>query len=434
MSLKRQLAQHAPRNGHVPSRNPTDEERKNWNPTDGGIPREQRGPELSLICMADVVPTKVEWLWPSRIAMGKLTTFAGPPGVGKTFVSCADIPARVTIGAAWPDDSETPATEGEVIVFSAEDGLADTLRPRLDAAGADVSKVFVVRCAESTDLATGKPIELAVRLDRDIAALDNMLTAKPGARLLVFDPISEYLGNVDSHKNAEVRRVLVPLALLAERHNVAVVAVTHFNKGAAGPAIYRGMGSLAFVALARSAWAFVADTENKDRVLFLPLKSNLAKQPPGLAYSIVDGRVVWEADAVNVTADEAMNASPKQASPDKLDEAMDWLRERLSGGCVESQQLTQDAEAAGISFRTYQRAKGKLGCRSVKSRLEFGGKWFVSMPDSSQSTQTTDEECQPPNTLIGIVGTVGTVGTLEGRQGRQGRQDVQGDLPPGRDF
>ncbi len=232
--------------------------------------------------LADVEPQAVEWLWPGRVAIGKLTLLAGDPGLGKSFVTL-DMASRVSRGAAWPDDSSASQPAGGVVLISAEDDLADTIRPRLDVHHADVSKIVALEAVTFSD-ALGN-VRREVDLTTDLGHIECAIDAAGDCRLVVIDPVSAFLGGTDSHKNAEVRSVLARLSDLAEQKRVAVVAVTHLRKGE-GAAIYRAMGSLAFVAAARAAWAVVKDQDDPQKRLLLPMKNNLAPDVDGLAYRI----------------------------------------------------------------------------------------------------------------------------------------------------
>jgi len=355
---------------------------------------------LNVACLADVEPQEVEFLWPGRIAIGKTHLFVGNPGLGKSFCT-TDIAARITRGMEWPDGSGK-APIGKVLFLIGEDGLGDTVRPRLDNHGADVSKVFVI---QSRRIQTGDGQETTdsqIRLDRDLPAIENLLKQHPETRILFIDPVSEYLGGTDSHKNAEMRALLAPLSRMADAHNIAIVNVSHFSKSVGGPAIYRAMGSLAFTAQARIAWAFVQDHEDENRILFLPLKNNLHRRIPGMAFQIVDdGRLRWETGEVTVSVDDAMNP-PKERSRDKLNEAVAWLQQRLADGEVESNECCDDAKEAGIAFRTYRRAKEELNISSRKDRGTRKGKWFLSIP-ASHKTQGV------PQQLYGLDGLDGHV-------------------------
>jgi len=143
------------------------------------------------------------------------------------------------------------------------------------------------------------------------------------------------------------------------------------------------MGSLVFAAQVRVAFGFIRDYEDENRVLVLPLNNNIHRKVPGRAYRLVDDRIEWELDGVDITADEAM-APPNQARNDKLAEVVEWMTERLSDGCVDTDTLDQDALDAGISKRTYWRAIKDIPVVCTKSRIGECGKWFVSLPGSSE--------------------------------------------------
>jgi putative DNA primase/helicase len=334
---------------------------------------------FSIVRMDSVEPAAVEWLWTGWLAAGKLHLMAGMPGVGKSFVTC-DLASRITTGDGWPDGSAA-APISDVIFLSGEDGLADTIRPRLDAHGADVSRVHVLQARLIRGITETE--ERQVSLQRDADQLDALLADNPAVRVLFIDPIAEYLGDVDSHKNSAVRSALAPLSRIAERRNVAIVAVSHFHKGSEGPAIYRANGSIAFTALARIAWAFVRDIEDADRVLMLPIKNNLHRRPDGLAYRIDNagtaGRVQWESQAVKITADEAMAPRKKGPPPEKRAEAEEWLRSMLANGPIGAAELKSAARRSGISLETLKRARKVL---DVKTGRDSAGKRIVFLSAS----------------------------------------------------
>ncbi len=335
-----------------------------------------------LVCMADVQPEPVSWLWPGRIALGKLTLVAGDPGLGKSFVTL-DLAARVSSGTPWPDRRGESNPVGGVVLLSAEDDPADTIRPRLDAAGADVSRITAIQGVEFSEAATGKRVRRSFNLEKDIPALEAAIQWTAGCRLVVVDPVTAYLGKSDSHKNAEIRGLLAPLSELAGRHRVAMVAVTHLNKGGGSNALYRAMGSLAFVAAARAVWLVVKDEDNPSRRLFLSAKNNIAPEGTGLAYSLepTDGNsgmavVAWEAEPVTVTANEALNVDrPSDSKPTERDTATDWLRELLADGPLPTTEVRSQANEAGFAWATMRRAKERLGIRPRKSGFESGWTW-----------------------------------------------------------
>jgi RecA-family ATPase len=203
--------------------------------------------QCSTIRLSDVTPEQVEWLWRERFAIGKLSLLVGDPGQGKSFLTL-DIAARVSRGAAWPDNPWEPQQPGDVILLGAEDDLGDTTRPRLDALAADVSRIIAIKGAKLE----GDDHDRMINLATDLASIRKVVQSANQPRAIIIDPVSAYLGSTDSHKNAEVRSVLAPLSDLAAELRVAVIAVSHLRKGE-GAALYRTMGSLAFIAAARSA-------------------------------------------------------------------------------------------------------------------------------------------------------------------------------------
>jgi len=333
-----------------------------------------------LVRMADVKPEPVRWLWPGRIALGKLTLIAGDPGLGKSFLTL-DVASRVSTGAGWPDAIGVSHSPGGVVLLSAEDDPADTIRPRLEAAGADLSRIVVLQAVHAGG--GGRSSVRTFDLTRDLSALERAIRDTPDCRLVVIDPVTAYLGGTDSHKNGEIRGLLAPLADLAARYGVAVVAVTHLNKSGGGSAVYRTMGSLAFVAAARAAWAVVADKADPHRRLLLPIKNNLAANRGGLAYSFVDSpghdqpQLAWEEGAVSISADDAL-AVERGGKRSVVDDAADWLRDLLSDGPRAMKDVEDDARGAGYSLAALRRAKAVLGV--VSRKPAFGGPWEWSLP------------------------------------------------------
>ena len=241
---------------------------------------------------------------------------------------------------------------GGAALLSAEDDPADTIRPRLDAAGADVSGVNLIQAVEWYDGDAGERVTRSFSLERDAAALEEAIEQTPDCRLVIIDPISAYLGGTDSYKNADIRGLLTPLSQLAQRLRVAVLAVTHLNKSA-GPAMYRSMGSLAFVAAARAVWAVVKDQEDASKRLMLPIKNNLAADTSGLSYTVVVPSGVpslaWSDQPVTITVDDALAAGRDDDPRDsERRDAKAWLQEVLAGWAGRSERTEAGSCRSGV--------------------------------------------------------------------------------------
>lgn len=350
-------------------------------------PTPNRSASLMIRRMAEITPEPIEWLWPQRIAIGKLTLIAGEPGLGKSQLTCA-LAASVTASIGWPRNEGMPK-QGSVVFLSAEDDASDTVRPRLDAAGADAERVYIVSAVAEAD---GKG-RRSFNLQADLQLLESEIKRIGDVRLVIIDPVSSYLGKVDSHKNAELRAVLEPLGDLASRLRVAMVAITHLSKGAAGNANNQIIGSIAFVAAARAAYIVCRDPDDAERRLFLASKNNLGPDSGGLGFrigtqltgsGIAAPAVFWDDIAVTMTASDALYAvtGGDRASPAR-DEAAGFLRRLLAEGePVPVADVQKEAKAAGLSWATVRRAKDEIGAKALKAGL--GGGWCWELPQDAQ--------------------------------------------------
>jgi len=342
--------------------------------------------------MSDVQAKPIRWLWPGRIARGKVSMVAGHPGLGKSQLT-ANLAAIVTTGGIWPVDN-TPCEPGNVIFFSAEDDAEDTIRPRLEAAGADLDRVYILDAVLDETGLRPRSFNLATDLPR----LGEMLSHIGDVALVVIDPITAYLGGTDSHKNADIRALLSPLGGLAAKHGAAIVCVSHLNKGGNGEALLRVTGSLAFVAASRAAFLIARDKEDNNRRLFLPIKNNIGKDESGLAFSVEShslpggietSRVSWEGEPVTITADEAMAPQGDPEERSALDDAKEFLSNLLADGPVSSNKIKADAEDAGHSWQTVRRAQRALGIKPHKEGMK--GSWLWRFPskmfNSSEDAQ-----------------------------------------------
>jgi hypothetical protein len=360
--------------------------------------------------LSDIEAKPVSWLWRGRIARGKVSIIAGNPGLGKSQVT-ASIAAIVTTGGRWPVD-RSQCTPGDVVFLSAEDDPADTLRPRLEAAGANLHRVHVMEAVIVGYTGEGQRQKRAFSLQRDTEALSAKLAELGDVAAVVIDPITAYLGDVDSHRNAEVRALLAPLSELAAQHGTAIIGVSHLNKSAGTEALMRVTGSLAFVAAARGAYLVAQDPENPARRFFLPMKNNIGPDSVGLAFRIAGATVqsgagpletslvVWDSEPVTTTANEVMRTLvPEHGSA--LREAEEWLRETLSEP-TPAAEISRLATDAGISGKTLRRASESL--RIVKGKTGMKAGWVWSLPPKMPMTsEDAQQNC---------MGTFGKVGHL----------------------
>ncbi len=348
--------------------------------------------------LSEVRAEQVRWLWEKRFPLGKLTIIEGDPGLGKSAL-LIDITARSSVGRPLPDG--TPCEAGGVVICSAEDGLADTIRPRLDAAEGNPDKVLALTTVED-----GYD-ERLLSIPEDIQIIRRAVE-RVDAKLLIVDPLNAFLsGKVNAHKDHDVRRGLAPLAKLAEEMGVAVVVVRHLNKADGGNPLYRGGGSIGIIGAARSALLVAKDPEDDRRRVLAPQKNNLAKPAPSLAFVLEEApngavRVEWKGETAH-TADSllAAPANPKRRSA--REEAMEFLRDTLAAGPVRSEEVEKAARAGKISESTLKRAKKDLG---VVAKKEGGnGPWSWWLPEGKGTKEDQASKSGPLEPLDPLAST-----------------------------
>jgi len=323
---------------------------------------------------------------------------AGHPGLGKSQVTVS-MAAVITTGGSWPVD-RTPCKRGAVIILSAEDDLADTIRPRLEAADADLDRCHIATAVREPNK-DGAAVTRCFNLAADIERLGSLAEKIGDVALIVIDPITAYLGGVDSHKNADVRALLAPLAAMAAEREVAIVCVSHLTKSGNTEAMLRVMGSLGFVAAARAAYLVAKDPEDPDRRLFLPMKNNIAEDRGGLAFW-VRGRdlrngigtscVEWDSEPVSMTADEAMAPVGDPEERSALEDAKKFLRGLLANGLVSSKQVRANAREEGYAQPTIRRAQQALGIKAVKDGFGKTGAWAWKLPDDAKVIKNAKDD------------------------------------------
>jgi putative DNA primase/helicase len=355
---------------------------------------------LALRRASDVQIEPIAWLWSGWLAAGKLHVLAGVPGTGKTTVALS-LAAIATRGGRWPDG--TPfLNPGQVVMWSGEDGIEDTLAPRLTAMGADLTRVHFV--GDVIDSEGRRAFDPAT----DMPALIAKARQVGDVRLLIVDPIVNTIAG-DTHKNTEVRRGLAPLVEFGQKLNAAVLGISHFSKGTAGrDPLDRITGSLAFGALARLVFGAAKKTDeesgNENR-LFVRIKSNIGPDGGGLSYTLATAelpqgietsKITWGAKLEGNARDILADAEEPQEDSDErsaLDEAKHFLRTVLGDGRGKASQIFKEAKEAGHSERTIRRAKADLRIVAAKEGMAGGWVWKIPLePNPAKMAKTTEQK------------------------------------------
>lgn len=311
------------------------------------------------ITLSGVKPKAVDWLWENKIPVGKLTVFQGMPGQGKSLITL-DVAARVSSGTNMPN-TIIPTEKGDVLIVSYEDGIADTIVPRLSTFDhCDMDRIHCLdQDAELLDLSAS------------LAGIRNIVKNLDNPRLIVLDPISAYMGDINSHEDASVRRVLGPVCKLAEKFGVAIIGIMHLTKDTTKDLLHRGLGSGAFMATARSGFMIGLDKEGERR--FSHIKANLCKLSGTMTYAIQDNmgiaKLQW---GTTVSYDDpATIFAPKRP----IEDAQEWLAKELKDGAIDSKLIFKKAESQGFSEKTLNRAKKAMGIKPKKKGLSNGWEW-----------------------------------------------------------
>jgi hypothetical protein len=334
-----------------------------------------------LTSLAEVWPEPIRWLWPDRIPLGTITILEGDPGLGKSSIM-HDLIGRLTKGRPMPNCQHAQPPAG-VVLLQAEDHLAGTVQPNLQAAGADLSRVFIYDSCQFGD----QPF----RVPEDVQLVETAV-GEVQARLLVLDPATAFL-NCSINGEQSVRRALRPLQDLARRKGLAVLLVRHLVKHSSTSVLYRGAGSIALVAAARSGLRVFPDPTATDphQHLLVQVKTNLA-HAASLAFRT---RKTGSAIAVEWLGEVPYSAQDLAGGPGEehaaLHEAMEVLYSLLAEGPVAANEVLQKAGKAGVSRRTLQRAKVLLRVRSRKSGNGPGSSWSWELPTDPALLQAMKE-------------------------------------------
>jgi hypothetical protein len=259
--------------------------------------------------MGSVAMKPVTWLWRKVVPLGKLTIFCGDPGNMKSLAA-GDIAARGSTNAAMPDG--TVGQQFDTLMLIGEDDIEDTTAPRLAAAGADQKHILVLH---STVLKGSNSQEREIALDTDIGMLREYLKANPSIKLVIVDPVSNYLGGTNMIDEKGMRaQVLIPLKKLAAEVNVAMLGIMHLNKKVTLGAINRVGGAMAFVGVARMVWMFIRDREDNDRLYMLQVKNNLTKSIKGFAFQATEKDILIEGELVSQPVIQWMGAAAQSVN------------------------------------------------------------------------------------------------------------------------
>ena len=310
---------------------------------------EEKKTELKIIKMSEIESQEIEWLWFPFIPYGKLTIIQGDPGDGKTTL-VLNLAAKLSKGEAL--DKDMDIKEPIIVIYqTAEDGLADTVKPRLELAGADCEQIIVIDESDKSLSMADERLEEAIQTT--------------GAKLLILDPIQAYLGGgMDMNRANEARDMTKKLGALAEKYKCAIVLIGHMNKASGNKAAYRGMGSIDFFAVARSV-LLVGRIEGEPNVrAVVQIKNNLAAFGHPKAFALSEAGFRWLGD-YDITADEILGGIAPKAN--KLEQAKQLLRKLAeTSDAVQSNEIFDMAEEQGISKRTLESAKKELGIRAKK--------------------------------------------------------------------
>lgn len=306
--------------------------------------------ELKMIKMSEIQSQEIDWLWYPFIPYGKLTIVQGDPGDGKTTM-VLNIAAKLSKGEGLDENMKVPEPMN-IIYQTAEDGLADTVKPRLESAGADCERVLVIDESDKSLSMSDERLEEAIK--------------QTGARLLILDPIQAYLGGgVDMNRANEARDMTKKLGALAEKYKCAIVLIGHMNKAAGNKAAYRGMGSIDFFAVARSVLLVGRVEGQPDIRAVVQIKNNLAAFGHPKAFQLSEDGFSWIGD-YDITADEVLGGIAPKVN--KLEQAKQLLREVAeTTHMISSTEILELAKEEGLSKRTMESAKKELKISAKKN-------------------------------------------------------------------
>lgn len=354
-------------------------------------------PVPDLICLQDVEEEHVTFLAYPWLPRGKVTMLVGDPGIGKSWIVLA-LASAVSRGHGLFGQTEGMAP-GNVLVLNTEDGLADTIKVRLSKLGADHSRIFAPTKPITFDIDGIRKIERIIQVKNPV--------------LVTIDPIQAHLGGgVDSNSANQVRAKLMPLVEIAGRFGCAVLVVGHLNKDGSKKAIHRLIGSVDFVALARSVVLVASDPDDAENRAIFHIKSNLAAPATPIGYAVAEDKFSWTGPS-DLTQERVNGTSTGNAriarESDKtcLGDATKFLRATLESGPLWAVEVIKTAKDQGISYATLKRAKDDIGVRSIKRKGASQWDWFLSEPASNQTGQGAQPSATKKLEYVELLDNVG---------------------------
>jgi hypothetical protein len=342
---------------------------------------------LEAIPVSRITPKTLSWLWLKRLALGTVAILEGDPNLGKSLIAL-DLCARITTGRPLPDGTPSPGP-ANVLIVSCEDRNAHTLRPRLEAAGADLERVFIVSRKASVAWSL-------MRLPSEVAALERLIQ-QTGAKLVVIEPIMAFLDpSVQVASDANVRQALQPLIELAERYDCCILLIRHLSKAASQAAMYRGGGSIGFVGVCRSAWLAVRAPKNPQQCLLAEVKNNLAAPQTTLRYELLApadevARVHW-LGRCSLKADQLLGLSAKWRMGTAVQRAHDFLQLFLHDGPRTCGDVWEASRECCFGKTALRIAKRELKIRSKRCYVDKRPVTYWLFPHQVLPTRVVPEK------------------------------------------
>lgn len=339
----------------------------------------------------------IQWIVPNRLATGFLTLLDGDPGLGKSTL-ITDWVARITTGRGVLGGPSRPPAGA--VLLSGEDDLAATIRPRMEAAGADLSRIISLNSVPDIGaFGSAADSQHPISLPADLFYLE-LAVRNVGAKIVVIDPVMLYMDEKVNENNASsVRRALDPLKTFAEREKLAVILVRHLNKRGEGPAIYRGQGSIAWTGMARWTFLLGQHPDEEDRVVLATVKANVGKRARSLTFHIESapdnpdiGHVVYDGEC-GLRADDLTGYLDRDEREERR-VCREWLKQSLVWGAVEHRELIKKANAAGFNIALVRACLSSLGA----VRTVVGQKTDWSLPAAEPVWNTP--QTAPPDDYV----------------------------------